>query len=73
MCGETIKRFILILPHGRGGVEREGGSCPPMGELSINLVDDTQIMTQIPLGKSLSGTGGRRARITEGRRTPLNP
>ena len=27
-----------FLPHGRGGVERGGGSCPPMGELSINLV-----------------------------------
>ena len=27
-----------FLPHGRGGVEREGGSCPPMGELSIKLV-----------------------------------
>ena len=27
-----------FLPHGRGGVERGGGSCPPMGEPSINLV-----------------------------------
>ena len=26
------------LPYGRGGVEREGGSCPPKGQLSINLV-----------------------------------
>ena len=28
-----------FLPHGREGVERGGGSCPPpMGELSVNLV-----------------------------------
>ena len=27
-----------FLPHGRGGVERGGGSCPPMGEPNINLV-----------------------------------
>ena len=27
-----------FLPQSRGGVERRGGSCPPMGELSINLV-----------------------------------
>mgnify|MGYP003687759477 CR=1 FL=1 len=25
-------------PHGRGGVEKGGGSCPPMCEPSINLV-----------------------------------
>ena len=27
-----------FLPHGGGGVERGEGSCPPMGEPSINLV-----------------------------------
>jgi len=26
-----------FLPHGRGGVERGGGSCPPMGQPSINM------------------------------------
>ena len=34
-----------FLPHNRGGVERAGGLCPPMGELSIILtaIQDTLV------------------------------
>ena len=27
--------WVWFLPHGRGGVERGGGSCPPVGQPSI--------------------------------------
>ena len=36
-----------FLPHGRGGVERKGGSCPPMGESSINLVSHKQYCVRL--------------------------
>ena len=35
---QACQEHEWFLPYGRGGVERGGGSCPPMGELSINLV-----------------------------------
>ena len=52
--GYFLKKYMLLiyapyytltdddrfLPHGRGGVERGGGSCPPMGKPSTNLVDN---------------------------------
>ena len=37
-----------FLSHGRGGVERGGSSCPPMGELSINLVASTAVRPRVP-------------------------
>ena len=43
-----------FLPYCRGGVERGGGSCLPMGESSINLVNSI-LHTRIVVVRSGSG------------------